>query len=181
MPSQEQLARQWAEEQMAIEWNEPERVRGKLRAAAEYILANLPEPTMADVEWDDEKHYLAGATALDGQLEVMMWLDDTERGHIITDQGAWRPEQLTPNGKQYELREVGTIQESRTVHPTTLTTVEDYAYAPKGTVVAGADPLEVYVSSGYAWLKAGDLEDCSVPSDWIGRTTRKVLRWGLGD
>ncbi|MFS0295246.1 hypothetical protein ACL1CZ_13955 [Corynebacterium striatum] len=51
-----QLARQWAEWSKSCEVSSPE-----IQAAANFILANTPAPTMAEVEWDDDKHYLAEA------------------------------------------------------------------------------------------------------------------------
>lgn len=93
------LAREWATSTLP-------KGDAKTLAAIEHIMATTKEPTMADVEWDDEKHHLAGATTPKGHDAVMMWCDEEDTGHIVTDLGEWRPDQLTPNGKKYELREV---------------------------------------------------------------------------
>lgn len=71
-----------------------------------------PQPTMADVEWDDDKHYLAEAQSISGIKVVML--------HRVTDtqilclgkgnSGHWTyyysPEALTLTGKRYTLTEV---------------------------------------------------------------------------
>lgn len=165
---QERLAREWAERVKAAPSG---MYSAEANAVAEIVLEHTTLSTMADVEWSDGKHYLAGATALDGQLEVMMWLDDTEHGHIITDQGAWRPEQLTPNGKRYELREV-----KKPEHPDTLTAFEDYENAPVGTVVAApSDTCVIKFEYGWYAPRSSQKED---PIDF-GRMV--VLRWGWGE
>ena len=101
---------------------------------------------MADVEWNDEKHYLAGATTSNGGSVVMLWHDDIDTDHIITDHAEWPRNRLTPNGKKYELREVGAPEEPE--RPETLVTEQDYENAPVGTVVAG--------DGGDAWTKCSD-------------------------
>lgn len=70
------------------------------------VLPPKPLPTMADVEWDDDLHFLAGATTPIGREAVMLWHDDVESGNIITTTGEWRRDQLTPTGKRYMLTEV---------------------------------------------------------------------------
>lgn len=80
-----------------------------------YIRAALPpkpQPTMADVEWDDEKHYLAEAKSL-FHGNVVMIEKDTEDGLIqcISAGGiggvfVTPPEALTLTGKRYTLTEV---------------------------------------------------------------------------
>lgn len=105
---QENLAREWAERVKA----EPMEIYSPvIYAAAEFILANTKPLTMADVEWDWEKHYLAGATNVIGDVECVMiapvdgMIVNAEFGDgrlVRTSPGA-----LTPNGKWYELREVG--------------------------------------------------------------------------
>ena len=127
-PTTEQLARQLAEHVKALEVSSPE-----MTATAERILATTTPPTMADVEWDDEKHYLAGATTSNGGSVVMLWHDDIDTDHIITDHAEWPRDRLTPNGKKYELREVGAPEQPE--HPATLVTEQDYENAPVGTVV----------------------------------------------
>lgn len=53
------LAREWAERIKAA----PEGTyTPRAIAAAEHILATTTPPTMAEVEWNNEEHHLAGAT-----------------------------------------------------------------------------------------------------------------------
>ncbi|WP_144793342.1 hypothetical protein [Corynebacterium singulare] len=72
-----------------------------------------PQPTMADVEWDDEKHYLAeavhpglgkvimlGNSPVDGLIRVAR---DEENIDLWQ---ATESEFLTPTGKRYTLTEV---------------------------------------------------------------------------
>ncbi|AMO89710.1 hypothetical protein WM42_2008 [Corynebacterium simulans] len=100
-----QLARQWAEWNKSCEVSSPE-----IQAAANFILANTTPPTMAEVEWDDDKHFLAEAENALGMRFLMVCKHDsfnirclgssTLQGRII---GA---EFLTPTGKRYTLTEV---------------------------------------------------------------------------
>lgn len=111
MTDREKLARQWAElsmrrEVLANKYDDTF-LSEEERAAAEHILATTSKPTMADVDWDDGEHRLAGATAPDGEEMVMLWQDADDTGLIVCDRAEWRPDQLTRNGKRYELREVG--------------------------------------------------------------------------
>lgn len=141
--SNEKLARQWAERKKAQAKRHVEDAgyfpREDTLAAIEHVLATTTDPlTMADVEWEVEKHYLAGATSeIDGSELVMVApLDDLI---VSAKPGGDRvsltsPETLTPNGKKYELREVGATAEPE--HPATLETQADYENAPEGTVVA---------------------------------------------
>ncbi|WP_230308885.1 hypothetical protein [Corynebacterium hiratae] len=85
------------------------------RAAKEPILRALPpkpHPTMAEVEWDGDKHFLAEAnhptwgrsTMLgldkDGWIEVISWDEDGPAIHSAI------PCYLVPTGKRYMLTEV---------------------------------------------------------------------------
>lgn len=72
-----------------------------------------PELTMADVEWDDDKHYLAEAEhAIWGK--VIMLFRDVDEGNIFVKTQSKEdqhflygtPEYLTPTGKRYTLAEV---------------------------------------------------------------------------
>lgn len=186
---QVKLARQWAETRNPISLSED------ARAARDYILATTPKPTMAEVEWDDEKHHLAGATTPAGDEVVMMWVDEHEcfdnevTPLIVSHVGSWDPESLTPNGKRYELREAGTVSpdetvgEGETTHPRTLATVEDYENAPEGTIIAvpGKGTTAVQKLGNNEWgivsisVKIND-EDCARASADHGAAT--VLRWG---
>ena len=179
MNKQEKLAREWAEK------NYPEWVKvaegtlaadllEKARAAAEYILAHTTPETMEGVEWDDEKHHLAGATTPRGDV-VMMWPDE-DAGDIVTSRSSWRREQLTPNGKRYKLVEV-----TEPDHPEVLKTVKDYANAPEGTLAASShgegyfhnETMSRWESTHGDWKNYGEMES----SSHSGRT---VLRWGWG-
>lgn len=102
-----QLARQWAERNKTCEVSSPE-----IQAAANFILANTPAPTMAEVKWDDDKHFLAeanhptwGRSAMlgldkDGWIEVISWDEDGPAIHSAI------PYYLVPTGKRYALTEV---------------------------------------------------------------------------
>lgn len=188
MSEQEQLAREWAVKYLkyADEDDSPE-----LYAAAHVVTAHTTPPTMDKVEWDSEKHALAGA-AFDtgnGQVDVVMLAKDAGIIDYATLDGKFGYEHcsyFTPNGKRYRLVEVGaTVSPDEKVgpdqpdHPATLTTFEDYGNAPLGTVVSGAD--------GSIWSKAAS-------DDWITLRAslnrldrhmtdakRQVLRWGWGE
>lgn len=176
------LARQLAE------GANPDNLTDTAKAARERILATTDPLTMADVVWDDEKHHLAGATLPGGGEVVMVWPDVHNPDLIITKEGEWARKELTPNGKRYELREVTDEPTQATVsldenagadqpeHPTTLETLEDYANAPAGTVVA--EPLY------FAWQKDhfGDWRTVKtrLTSREMAGRKRQVLRWGWG-
>lgn len=86
------------------------------RAAKESILRVLPpkpQPTMAEVEWDDEKHYLAEAKHPEYGKVIMLYHDGeyggiqhfykngNPSGTIFSD-----PDDLTLTGKRYTLAEM---------------------------------------------------------------------------
>lgn len=173
-------------ERLAREWAKDCQREGKLpaygiaaQAAAEHILATTTEPTMADVEWDNEKHRGLGAVDEAGQGWVMLQDDG---GYIncigldLNPVGAERGD-LTPNGKRYELVEVTDkpAQADEPEYPETLTTVEDYENAPVGTIVALNGCLPYVKRGRNDWSDAfGDT--CS--DKGIAGHTREVLRWG---
>lgn len=76
------------------------------------FLPPIPRPTMAEVEWDDDKHFLAeanhptwGRSAMlgldkDGWIEVISWDEDGPAIHSAI------PYYLVPTGKRYTLTEV---------------------------------------------------------------------------
>ena len=77
------------------------------------VIPPLPRPTMAEVEWDDDKHYLAEAehgtysgvvmlskNALSGTVRVLAKIGD------INDVRTVEAVELTPTGKRYTLTEV---------------------------------------------------------------------------
>jgi len=86
------------------------------RYAKMAILAALPpkpRPTMAEIEWDDDKHYLAEAEDESCSSVIMLQqsketgniqaiLKGTIKSYLIYQ----RPEHLTPTGKRYTLTEV---------------------------------------------------------------------------
>lgn len=167
------LAREWAQFELdnAGEFSDKGRI-----AAAEHILATTTEPTMADVDWDTKKHRMAGAD-WDGHSPVIM-IEEDYFGTIvaITDDGAAVnapfKKDLTPNGKRYELREIGEPE-----HPEVLTTREDYANAPEGTIVARGD-YSPYVKRGpNAWTT--EYRSLAYDED-MANTARQVLRKGWG-
>lgn len=98
-------------------WNGSEDMYDKRLCALwkKQILAALPprpQPTMAEVEWDDDKHYLAEADhattrkvimlhpTSDGKIECLNKWDGLYRIYWFT------PAHLTPTGKRYTLTEV---------------------------------------------------------------------------
>lgn len=78
------------------------------------IIAALPpkpRPTMAEVEWDDDKHYLA--EAMDRFGTTVLMLGETDGGNIRCIVPVKRlheqltpPDNLTPTGKRYTITEV---------------------------------------------------------------------------
>ena len=85
------------------------------RAAKESILKALPprpRPTMAEIEWDDDKHYLAEAEHKHQGTVVMLSSDKYgliqvfKPGMAYDKTGESDPELLTPTGKRYTLTEV---------------------------------------------------------------------------
>lgn len=102
-----QLARQWAEWNKSCEVSSPE-----IQAAANFILAHTTPPTMADVEWDDDKHFLAEAEHCSLGKVVMLskirgggeiyYIRRGFEGKLLTLSS---PEALTPTGRRYVLQE----------------------------------------------------------------------------
>lgn len=166
------LAREWAESKLAMPTGH---LDADVIAAAEHILATTTEPTMADVEWSDEKYRGAGATDTNGKTWVM---SENDGGYInctgldMSTCGA-PAEELTPNGKRYELREV-----TEPGQPETLTTVEDYENAPEGTIAVISIGLGYPIMKHFGkWWRNG----ISLTSVNISGGTREVLRWGWGE
>lgn len=169
----ERLAREWATSTLP-------RGDAKTLAAIEHILATTTEPTMDEVEWEDEKHFLAGAVyEVEGSTCPVVMVGETRDGceiySVDLDEhtGFWPMHgDLTPNGKRYKLVEVTGDE-----HPETLRTLEDYRIATVGTVVAYAD--------GHAWTKTASGawrqgKDRRTNREMAG-TERLVLRWGWGE
>ena len=162
------LAREWADTR------NPDTLTDLARAAREHILATTTEPTMADIGWDDEEHRLAGATTPEGTEVVMMWHDADETNQIICLNSAWEPDRLTPNGKKYELREVGATEQPE--HPATLVTKQDYVNAPHGTIVAEPGGHALTKGSDGGWWPGGTWRT----SREMAGTKRDVIRWEWG-
>ena len=85
----------------------------KLRQSILAALPPKPQPTMAEVEWDDEKHYLAEAEHPDYGKVIMLGMSSTsgevraffkENGAIFTPFALAK--NLTPTGRRYTLTEV---------------------------------------------------------------------------
>ena len=78
-----------------------------------FILANTPAPTMAEVEWDDDKHYLAEAQHPNYGKVIMLGVSPTS-GEVFVffkgDAAIFTPyvlaKTLTPTGLRYTLTEV---------------------------------------------------------------------------
>ena len=76
-------------------------------------LPPLPQPTMAEVEWDDEKHYLAEAEHPGWGKVIMLGMTPVSKvvRTFTKREGACYfpsvpPKSLTPTGKRYTLTEV---------------------------------------------------------------------------
>lgn len=95
----------------STDWKE----EGEMRKCCVRIIQALPEkprPTMADVEWDDELHYLAEAEhpklgkvimlSRSGHRSGIYYLRSGVDGRLI---GLDSPDKLTPTGRRYILQE----------------------------------------------------------------------------
>lgn len=170
----ERLARQWAQE--TLDNSAPIPSEMATQAAARHIMATTT-PTMADIEWVDSEHTLAGATVmLDwGPTEVVML---SERDYEFIDfalpdgrVGTKSKDRLTPNGKRYGIHEIGE-------HPETLRTAEDYKDAPVGTIVANSGRFPLIKRELNVWANMfGD----TFSNGYLADTSLKVLRWGWGE
>lgn len=87
-----------------------------IRTIARALTAALPpkpQPTMAEVEWDDDKHYLAEAEHPIWGRSIMIF-QSVDTGNILIEfrENGERnlfytlPASLTPTGKRYTLTEV---------------------------------------------------------------------------
>ena len=84
------------------------------RAAKETILRALPprpRPTMNEIEWDDDKHFLAeaehsawGKVVMLRESALIIFVQPIEKR--MGDIHVARVEELTPTGKRYTLTEV---------------------------------------------------------------------------
>lgn len=96
----------------SADWKE----EGEMRKCCVRIIQALPEkprPTMAEIEWDDDKHYLAEAEhSTIGTVIMLENMQDSGRiGCLVREEHhaslhCNHPELLTPTGKRYTLTEV---------------------------------------------------------------------------
>lgn len=110
-PTREQiLAAHYAAEQLALLATSITE-RQDVKDYKEMILRALPPkplPTMAEVEWDDEVHYLAEAEHENGDAVIMLGKDASGRINIVGKGfvASVYTNLLTPTGKRYTLTEV---------------------------------------------------------------------------
>lgn len=141
------------------------------------LLAQDP-PTMADVDWSDEEHYLAGAYDYDGREVVMLKevvgniqvcdVDEMQREFIPVLE---HPKNLTPNGKKYQILDGS--QQSNTTE--TLFTAGDYEDASVGTIVASGEQPPYVKTEVNMWMDScGD----AYSDEGMAGTRRDVLRKG---
>lgn len=183
MTNQDKRARKWAEYILG----NGAYVDDDALAAAEFVMTNTKPETMADVEWNDDEHRGMGAVDKAGQEWVMLSDDGSYINLVGLDLnpvGA-KSEDLTPNGKRYELIEVGaTVSQHENAGddqpgwPKALETVRCYESAPVGTVVCRSiSPRIVYCKTGYGiWEETG--RERRFASYEMGGVVRVVLRWG---
>ena len=82
-----------------------------LHLAVRAALPPKPQPTMAEIEWDDDKHYLAEAESESGVKVVMLSQNDDfirciqppNAGDVVIGVPS---EDLTPTGRRYTPTEV---------------------------------------------------------------------------
>ncbi|OFN33638.1 hypothetical protein [Corynebacterium sp. HMSC072A04] len=84
----------------------------KYHSSIRAALPPKPQPTMAEVEWDDDLHYLAEATHPVYETVLMLgpYMDGTIKFLALNradSKTVWgQPENLIPTGKRYTLTEV---------------------------------------------------------------------------
>lgn len=179
-------ARRWAWEYMLCNGELPEHAQDDEYRAAQHILATTTPLTMADVKWD-KRHFGRVCEGEDGVEWVMLYRRGDGRIMGVTPDlqkvRGLRPQWLTPNGKKYELVEVGaTVSSDENVapeqHPETLRTKDDYENAPVGTIVA-RDGYSSYVKQAQAvW---GNAFYDTYHDAGLAGSSRKVIRWGWGE
>lgn len=142
------------------------------------------QPTMDNVQWSDEEHYLAGAEDYDGNEVIMLrkiygsiQVCDADQRGVTFAPVMEHPKNLTPNGKKYELREVIDALDE-TIEPNrqrVLSTAEDYENAPRFTVVSIFGKV---AERGFlGWYFTGF--DSDHGSEYMARLGEgTVLRWG---
>lgn len=100
-----QLARQWAEWNKSCEVSSPE-----IQAAANFILAHTTPPTMAEIEWDDDEHYLAEAEHPGWGKVIMLGIGEEKLidvfiPHLRKSNCIVPRRNLTPTGRRYVLQD----------------------------------------------------------------------------
>lgn len=167
-------ARRWAWEYMLCNAELPEHAQDDEYRAAQHILATTSPLTMADEDWDEGEHYLAGCMTQYGEMVMLrphganLLVHDLNSG--LTE--IWDRDDATPNGKKYELREV------TDKHPETLRTAEDYEDAPVGTIVANSGRFPLIKRERNVWA---NMFDDTFSNGYLADTSLKVLRWGWGE
>lgn len=190
-------AQQWAWEYMLCNAELPEDAQDDEYRAAQYILVTIPL-TVAQRSWGDEQIFMQGAVDKIGdRLHDVVMVGPVDGApdylYCIKPDSSWgevRKDQLIPNGRRYELREVTDMpaqadepEQSEPEHPETLRTVEDYENAPEGTIVVaasrhGSRPLPVMKGSDKIWLMTKSAKGRF--NDHMAGTEHRVLRWGWG-
>ena len=68
----------------------------------------FPELTMAEIEWNDDVHYLAEAERVGGGKMIMLRKASKESIYAVQGGLVWNthPKELTPTGRRYTLTEV---------------------------------------------------------------------------
>lgn len=91
-------------------------------------------PTMGDVKWDDDEHYLAEVELENSGLRFAMVERDGDYIVCVTDTNVRSilASSLWLTGNRYKLMKTT----NETEHPEVLITEEDYKNAPLGTIVA---------------------------------------------
>lgn len=84
----------------------------ELRQDIENALPPIPHPTMEDIEWDDDKHFLAEAEHSEyGKVAMVSKTHDTEEIYYLRWGATGRlmaldsPDKLTPTGHRYVLQD----------------------------------------------------------------------------
>lgn len=150
------------------------------------LLAQDP-PSMADVDWSDEEHYLAGAYDYDGNEVVMLSevdgnirVCDADNLGVKFVTALEHPTNLTPNGKRYTLTTLEELHEQEeraraARHTEPLFTAGDYEDASIGTIAACAEQPPYVKLGKNKWVDSfGD----AYSDEGMGGTRRNVLRNG---
>lgn len=176
----EKLAREWAESKLAMPTGH---LDADVLAAAEHVMATTTEPTMDEVEWNEDTHALTGAVVDvgSGPVDVVMLAGSVDGIDYATLDGKFGYEPryyFTPNGKRYELREVTDKPEP----PETFTTWEDFDNAPEGTVVSSPGAVPAMKNRDGRWRAVGITTPLTSGSLALGaESPATVLRWGWGE